>query len=155
MKRDESGLTLVEVLATLTIVSIIGIIIWSIFFQGYNFSQKAMSKNFMLQETNILITNLTKQHQKLIKYELKSENCEIKITNLKTSPTQVQVFNHPNICFKITEINNIKNPGPFSVEPNKIANDVSLKITASDKNNPENSITIDTFLYRVKGVDYQ
>lgn len=155
LKRDESGLTLIEVLATLTILSLISVTIWSVFFQGYNYSQKAISKNFMLQESNILFTNLKKTHQTLIKYEIKSENCAIKVTNLSKTPPQEQVFNHPNICFKILEINNVKGSGPSTIEPNKIANDVSLKISVSDKKNSKNSIIIDTFLYRVKGVDYQ
>ncbi|WP_223591141.1 PulJ/GspJ family protein [Neobacillus bataviensis] len=154
MKRDESGLTLVEVLATLAIFSMVAVIIWSVFFQGFNFSEKAISKNFMLQESNILVTNLKRVHQKLIKYEIKSENCSIKVTDLTTS-SQVQEFNHPSICFKILEINNVTGSGPKTIEPNKNANDISLKISVSDKNNSANSITINTFLYRVKGVDYQ
>ncbi|MGG1677592.1 type II secretion system protein J [Neobacillus sp. NRS-1170] len=154
MKRDESGLTLVEVLATLAIFSMAAVIIWSVFFQGLNFSEKAISKNFMLQESNILVTNLKRVHQKLIKYEIRSENCTIKVTDL-TNPSQVQEFNHQSICFKILEINNVSGSGPITIEPNKNANDVSLKISASDKNNQANSVTINTFLYRVKGVDYQ
>ena len=160
MKRTENGFTLIEVLVTLSILSFVGIIAWSVFFQGYNFSQKAISKNAMIQETNLLITNLKKVHQTLIEYEIKSENCEIKVTNLKTSPKQTQIFNHPAICFKILEINAGPGSGPKTVKPNNklndgSLNDVSLKINASDKNNPQNSITQDTFLYRMKGADYQ
>ena len=153
VNRDEGGITLVEVLATLTILSLISVSIWSVFFQGYNYSQKALSKNFMLQESNILFTNLKKTHQTLIKYDIKSENCAIKVTNHTVTPPHEQIFNQPNICFTILEINNVKGSGPNSIEPNK--NDVSLKILASDKKNPSNSINIDTFLYRVKGADYQ
>ena len=161
MKRTENGLTLIELLVTLSILSFIGIIAWSVFFQGYNFSQKAISKNAMIQETNLLITDLKKVHQTLIKYEIKSENCEVKVTNLKTTPQQTQIFNHPNICFKILEINAVQGSGPKTVEPNikdatdDSLNDVPLKINASDKNNSQNSITQDTFLYRMKGVDFK
>lgn len=157
LNRDESGLTLIEVLLTLSILSIISVIIWGVFFQGFNFSQKAMSKNFMLQESNLLITNLKKTHQTLVTYDIRSENCDIKVRNLTTTttPAPEQIFNHPNICFKILEINNVTSSGPLTVNPNKIANDVSLKISASDKKNPGNVVTINTFLYRVKGVDYQ
>ncbi len=155
LKQTESGLTLIEVLATLTILSVISITIWSVFFQGYNFSQKAVSKNFMLQESNILTTTLKKTHQKLITYEIKSENCAVKVKDLSVTPNQEKILDHPNICFKIIEINNVNSSGPYRVEPNKIANDLSLKINLSDKNNPNNSVIINTFLYRVKGADYQ
>jgi prepilin-type N-terminal cleavage/methylation domain-containing protein len=155
LNRGERGLTLVEVLATLTILSMVSVIIWSVFFQGYNYSQKANSKNLMLQEANILAANLTRIHQTIDKYEIKSENCSIKVTNLKSTPPQYQVFNHANICFKLVEINNVNGTGPRIVEPNKNGNDISLKISVSDKKDPENNITLDTFLYRVKGADYQ
>ncbi|MCL6571832.1 MAG: prepilin-type N-terminal cleavage/methylation domain-containing protein [Bacillus sp. (in: Bacteria)] len=155
MNRDERGLTLVEVLATLILLSIVSVIIWSVFFQGYKFSQKAISKNFMLQEANILTTSLTKIHRTLEIYEITSENCGIKVTNLKTTPPQDQVFNHPNICFKLLEINNVSGTGPKITEPHKNGNDISLKVSVSDKKDPNNNLTIDTFLYRVKGADYQ
>lgn len=133
MKSDERGLTLIEVLTTLAILSFIGTIIWSVFIQGYRNSQQAISKNLILQEVNILISNLTNLHQKLDIYEITSENCTIKITNLKTTPYQTQVFSNKNICFNILEINNVKGAGPMRVEPNKVGNDISLKISASDK----------------------
>jgi prepilin-type N-terminal cleavage/methylation domain-containing protein len=155
LRRGERGLTLIEVLVTLTILSVLSVTTWSIFFQGYNFSQKAISKNLMLQEMTILITDLTKVHQKTEKYDIKSENCDIKITNLKTTPPQEQIFDHPNICFNLLEINNVQSAGPVTIEPNKNGNDVSLKFSASDKKNPDNNIIINTFLYRVKGADYQ
>jgi prepilin-type N-terminal cleavage/methylation domain-containing protein len=153
--RDERGLTLVEVLATLTILSIVSVIIWSVFFQGYKFSQKAISKNFILQEANILTTNLTKIHQTIDIYEITSGYCTISVTNMTTTPHNVQIFNHPNICFKLLEINNVSGTGPRKVEPNKNGNDISLKVSASDKKDPNNNLTINTFLYRVKGADYQ
>jgi prepilin-type N-terminal cleavage/methylation domain-containing protein len=155
LRRGEGGLTLIEVLATLTILSLISVTIWSGFFQGYNFSQKAISKNLMLQEVNLLITHLTKFHQSTEKYTIKSTNCDLVITDLKTTPPQEQILNHPNICFKLLEINHVIGSGPSTVEPKKIGNDVSLKLIASDKKDPNNHITIDTFLYRLKGVDYQ
>jgi prepilin-type N-terminal cleavage/methylation domain-containing protein len=155
LNRDERGLTLIEVLVALAILSFLSVIIWSFFFQGYKFSQKAISKNMMIQETNILITNLTKIHQTIEKYAIKSENCNIKITNLKTTPPQEQIFDYPSICFDLLEINNVKGAGPITIEPNKNGNDISLKISTRDKKNPDNSIIIDTFLYRVKGADYQ
>ncbi|GHH97194.1 type II secretion system protein [Neobacillus kokaensis] len=155
IQDNERGLTLIEVLATLTILSIVSVIIWSIFLQGYNFSQKAISKNFILQESNILITNLKKIHQTVVTYDIKSENCDVKVRNLTTSPTQEEIFDHAKICYKILEINNVNSSTSGTIEPNKKTGDLALKIRASDKNNSDNYIIIDTYLYRVKGVDYQ
>ncbi|MBI0576519.1 prepilin-type N-terminal cleavage/methylation domain-containing protein [Neobacillus cucumis] len=164
MKQSERGLTLVEVLATLTILSIVSIIIWNIFFQGYNYSEKAVSKNFMIQETNILITSLTKIHQTTSKYQITStgsNNCDITVTSYKKDKVQNidvkqpdQLFSHSQICFGIVlDIKNKKTGStPNEIVPNE--NDVSITLTAKDKNYPNNMIEIKSYLYRMKGVGY-
>ncbi|WP_066385972.1 prepilin-type N-terminal cleavage/methylation domain-containing protein [Neobacillus mesonae] len=154
MNQNERGLTLVEVLATLVIMSIVSIIIWSIFFQGFNFSQKAISKNQMQQEMNLLINNLLGIHQTAKEYNLKNinSNCEIKVEIInKDNSTETEIFSHPNMCFKY----DIKNSVVPPIVPNRANNDVQLKITISVKNDPNNKITMDTYLYRIKGVKYQ
>lgn len=162
MNKNERGLTLVEILVSLVILSIIGVIIWNTFFQGYKFSQKSISKNFMLQEANILTTNLLRVHQKYTNYEIKSSGtglnsgCEITVTpNKLTTPAADQIFRNTKLCYNyILKIDNVeKGTGPLLIEPHK--KDVSLQLTIYEKNNPGNKVTIDTLLYRVKGVDYQ
>lgn len=164
LKKDESGLTLVEVLATLTIISIVSIIIWSVFFQGLNFSKKATSKNLMLQEINILITNLTKIHQTSSEYEItssSSNNCEITITSKKRDKIlnkdviqPVRIFSNSQICFGfVLDIKNKRSGSdPNKIEPNE--NDVSITLNAIDINNPDNKVTMKSYLYRIKGVGY-
>jgi prepilin-type N-terminal cleavage/methylation domain-containing protein len=151
VKTDERGLTLVELLATLVILSMIGVIIWSVFFQGFTFSQKAISKNSILQESNITITNLTRIHQTLSEYELKSENCDIVVTNNIVTPPQIQEFHHSNICFnlEIKVDGTDAGSGPVTIKPN--SNNVTLTIIASDRNKSDNNIVLDTFLFRMKG----
>lgn len=152
LKFNNKGLTLIEVIVTLAIVSIVGVIIWSVFLQGNKFSQQAMTKNAILQELNILTSNLNRQHQTLSQYDLKSENCSIKLINTTGGD---KIFDSSNVCFTILEINGVAGPGPKTVKPNVAENDISLKIKANDKKNTANSITIKTYLYRIKGVDYK
>ncbi|MDQ6599833.1 prepilin-type N-terminal cleavage/methylation domain-containing protein [Bacillus salipaludis] len=151
MERDERGLTLIEVLASITILSILGVIIWNVFLQGYKLSQRAVSKNSMIQETNLVITNLTRIHQKSTQYTLSNTgaNCEITINYTKMDgTTQTEIYNNPQICFNFDITNSVTMP----VNPKQ--NDVSLKITSSDKKNPSNNITINTMLYRIKAGGY-
>ncbi|MFJ5715543.1 type II secretion system protein [Neobacillus sp. NPDC093127] len=156
MIRNERGLTLIEVLGTLTILSIVGVIIWNVFFQGFVYSKKAISRNFMQQETNIIITNIKKIHQSNINYTISSSNCDITVIYQKDKLTsaKTQVYSHSQICYnleiKIDTTNN--GSGPVLIEPNKT--DVTLKVKTSDRKNPKNIVTIDTFLYRMKGVGY-
>jgi hypothetical protein len=146
-QHRENGLTLVEVLATIILLSLVGIIIWSIFFQGYTFSQRAISKNLMHQETNLLIANLTNIHRTTEYYEISNteSDCKIEVKYVSKDETSVktETFSHPNMCFKFE--NEVTNP----VEPNKI--NLQLELTTTDKYVPDNKVTIDTFLYRVKG----
>lgn len=148
-QQNNSGLTLVEVLVTLTLVSTISIIIWSIFFQGYTFSQKAISKNLMHQETNLLIADLTNIHRTTQQYVITNTDSDCTITvkyiskNDITNTEKTKVFSHSNMCFKFG--NPVTNP----VKPNE--GNLRLELITSDKNIPNNKITIDTFLYRVKG----
>jgi prepilin-type N-terminal cleavage/methylation domain-containing protein len=164
LKQNERGLTLIEVLASLTILSIIGVTIWSVFFQGYNFSQKSISKNFIIQETNIVISNLTRIHQKTNEYEfiIPSSKCEFTVNSKiasVTNPTVLvsqpaQTFQNSRICLSIQYV--IEDLAP-SADPNKIIpnkNDVSITITASDINDPQNKVETKSYLYRVKGAGY-
>lgn len=156
LKRNEDGLTLVEVIVTISILSVVSLIIWSIFFQGVNFSEKATSKNLLIQESNILISNLTRIHQTTSEYEITStgtDNCEITI--IYESSSSDQTFKHPQMCYEFTY--DIKNKKVDDPEPNKVypdKNDLSLTLTIKDKKNPNNKVTISTYLYKLKGATY-
>ncbi|MBS4215469.1 prepilin-type N-terminal cleavage/methylation domain-containing protein [Neobacillus rhizophilus] len=147
MKRGEQGLTLVEVLATLVILSIISISIWSVFFQGYNYSKKAISKNSMIQEANLLITELTSIHQSSDKYVFESLDCKITVTVDDKLPSKV--FEHQNLCYK-TNISSI------TIFPKQNGGNLQLTITIYEKNNPRNEVSVSSKLYRIKGgVNYE
>lgn len=148
LNRDESGLSLVEVLATLSIMSLVGVIIWSIFFQGFEFSQKSTSKNFMIQETNLLITNIKKIHQKADYYSISiPQPCEI--TLILNGGTEKHEFAHPKICYEYLITNNASDSiDPTNIDPNK--KNIKLRFITSDKQDRNNKVTVDTILYRLK-----
>lgn len=148
MNRNERGLTLIEVLVALSILSIIGIIIWNVFFQGLQYSKKSISKNFMIQETNLLITNLTRIHQTATSYTIsKSGSCGFTI-NVDGQPKILDL--NPNICFEITI--GIDNKDANSTPINPYRDKVDLKLIARDKNNQSNNnfVEINTILTRLK-----
>lgn len=145
MIRNERGLTLVELLATLTIIAFIGIIIWNVFLQGSKYAQNAGSKNSMIQEANFVIANLLKIHQTSDSYTInQNSSCSVTVTYTKGSVQQTQVFDDQKLCISIS-LNNL----PGTINPNLI--DVPLTLTVSDKQNSNNTISVNSTLYRVKG----
>ncbi|MEH7493473.1 prepilin-type N-terminal cleavage/methylation domain-containing protein [Neobacillus niacini] len=158
MKRGEHGLTLIEVLATLTIISIVGVIIWSVFFQGYKFSKESISKNFIIQETNILITNLKRIHQTSENYRI--ENVDGKVNVYINGNTSPYVFAPPQMNYevvvKIKKKDDDSDPVTIGssdlIFPNDF--DVYLGVLTSENGKRENNVTIETFLYRLRGVGY-
>ncbi|RTR27329.1 hypothetical protein EKG37_19220 [Robertmurraya yapensis] len=163
-KKNEVGITLIELLLTLSITVTIGILIWSVFFQGFNYSNKAMTNNQLQQEANIIINGLAKYHRnfevnleedsnsELNSYMVKSSNCKISISAVP--PNTTEVFQHPQLCFKanITDDENNGTESTIIIHPD--AKDVSLtiKVSGTDDQN-SNSIIIDTVLSRLKRGD--
>lgn len=138
LKKNERGLTLIELLLSLSIATIVGILIWNVFFQGFNYSNKAMTKNQMQQEANIIISSLTKYHRTVDSYEISSSNCKISI-----SGNSIEIYEHPQLCFKTSRTG--------TIQPK--VEDVLLTINVSDKNAPENDVEIGTVLSRLKSED--
>ncbi|MCA1065252.1 type II secretion system protein [Rossellomorea sp. AcN35-11] len=139
MIQNERGLTLVEVLATLTILSIIGAVIWNVFFQGIHYTKKAVSQNSIQQEANILTMSLTRVHQTTESYQLKNTDCTITVLYSGKQDT----FQHQDLCFSLANVP----AGP--ILPGK--DDYPLLISITDKHHPGNDFIIDTTLYRLKG----
>jgi Tfp pilus assembly protein PilE len=158
--RTQRGITLVEVLSVLTILSLIGTIIWSVFFQGLSFSKKAETKNMLQQEANLITTNLTKIHQTSTKYEIenttdtnnhKSEGCKIikvsytknkENSNMPPFDQTLTPFDKAGICYS-TDVKRV-------VEPLGSDNTLNILVKVWDQNDPSNFVQINAFLYRLK-----
>lgn len=141
MLQNERGLTLVEVLATLTILSIISVVIWNVFFQGLYYSDKAVTQNAMQQESNYITMKLTRIHQTSIEYELKNSNCIIEVDYIsQNNESSKETITDAHLCFKTN----------FSgrVDPNK--EDLPLTISIHDKNDDTNEFVMETVFYRLK-----
>ncbi|WP_034764565.1 type II secretion system protein [Rossellomorea vietnamensis] len=138
---NERGVTLIEVLATITILSIIGVVIWNVFFQGLNYSDKAVTQNTMQQESNYISMKLTRIHQTSKEYELTSSDCMIKVEYVtRNKGTLEETFKEPDLCLS-TNFSG-------SVDPNK--EDLSLTISIGDKERAANKFDLKTVFYRLK-----
>ncbi|MFF2794323.1 type II secretion system protein [Lysinibacillus xylanilyticus] len=140
--KNERGLTLVEVLATLIIFSLVFILVWSIFFQGTNYSKKAVSKNQMQQEANVIISSLNSIHKRSTEYSVTSNSCSLSIQYTAQNAAKTEVFENSQMCIKLA--NSFTNP----VNP-KTTN-VEIKLIIEEKDHPNNKVTINTLLSRLK-----
>lgn len=68
--QKNDGITLIELLATIAILSIISILIYSVLIDGLNYSKKSEDKVAIQQEMNILLTALTKAHETYASYDI-------------------------------------------------------------------------------------
>jgi prepilin-type N-terminal cleavage/methylation domain-containing protein len=66
----QDGLTLIELLITLSIFSFIGTLIFTVFINGINYSNNAQSTVNIQQEANRIITQLTTWHESKSHYDI-------------------------------------------------------------------------------------
>lgn len=145
--NKQQGLTLIEILGTIVILSVIIISIWTIFFQGNNYSNKAISKSIMQQEANQIIYELTNIHQKSESYTMKVNSCEFTVEYKTLSETKLESFSDSRMCISL------QNVPSDPIDP-KNQNEINLNLVISDMKNPTSSSTIqvELFLHRLKGV---
>ncbi|SDM79807.1 prepilin-type N-terminal cleavage/methylation domain-containing protein [Psychrobacillus sp. OK028] len=63
-KFNQSGLTLVELLASLAIFGVISVLMWNFFFQGLNNNERAITQNQLQQEANLIVNTIQEIHTK-------------------------------------------------------------------------------------------
>ena len=76
IKLNQKGITLIELLAVLTILGIIIGVLYSVFINGLNYSTSSKDTVLIQQEANYLLTVLKKQHEKGKDYTVKIEGNE-------------------------------------------------------------------------------
>ncbi|KOY82807.1 prepilin-type N-terminal cleavage/methylation domain-containing protein [Lysinibacillus macroides] len=138
--KNQRGLTLVEVLASIIILSLVTILAWNMFFQGTKYSQKTISKNQMQQEANIIIANLNSIHKRSIEYSVSSSDCRLSVVYTDQNRAEKEeIFENSQMCIQANDL---------TVIPKTTNAEVHLII--EEKNNPNNKIEINTLLSRLK-----
>ncbi|MGR3765905.1 type II secretion system protein [Rossellomorea sp. NS-SX7] len=137
--KNQNGLTLIEVLASLAILSVIGLVLWNVLFQGLNYSKKAVSQTSMQQEANLISMELTRIHQSHSTYKIVNTGCEIEIYESDSSPQPFKTYSHPDLCLKGT------------TKDIDHSSSRDLELTIHDKEHSENTFNLTTTLYKLKG----
>ncbi|SOC38280.1 hypothetical protein [Ureibacillus acetophenoni] len=135
--KNQNGVSLVEILATFILVSIVGLLAWNIFFQGTNYSKNAMTKNQMYQEANVIISTLTKIHQKNQEYTISSSDCTIEVLN--SGHNKIFETKNSQMCYTIPTTTVIKSH-----------TNIRLPLSISDNSTKNNTIEVNIQLHRLK-----
>lgn len=140
--KNERGLTLVEVLASTVILTLVSILLWNIFSQGTNYSKKAVSKNQIQQEVNIIISSLNSIHKRSTQYSVTVNSCDFSIQYTDKNGTKTEVFENSRMCIKLS--NSFANP----VDP-KTTKKIDIQLIIEENNNPDNKVQINSLLNRL------
>lgn len=135
--RNESGLTLIELLVSLALGSIVLILIYQFFFQGIHFSKVVNDKTLLQQEANNMVSSLTKIHQTSDSYSITFDQ-NPNATFITVNGKQRMTFNNENFRYElmISSENGTKKsyiPNLFTVIPQKEDIVLTIKISSSDK----------------------
>lgn len=107
MKKKERGMTLVEVLATLVLISLVTGLIWTTVSIATKFGVSETSELKLQQEANYIITELQRIHRNCYTYELIIKTDEIKIENCydedKALPKYDGVISNTYIYYPVRE----------------------------------------------------
>lgn len=154
MKLDEKGVTLVELLAALLLVSIIATIAWTTITIGMRHGTSETNKTIMQQDMNLMVSSLMSAHRGSEKYSVIFQNNYLLIDACDKSGDCELSEIAGEYDFSESRINDIEidtsstTPAIISdLKPREKHTKIKLKIT--DIYNEKNFLIVDTTLSRI------
>lgn len=86
MSKNDSGMTLVEVLATLVLLSLVASLIWTAFFISARHNIAETTKLHLQQEANYILTKIQQTHRQKDCYKLEIKESQVRIFNCEDKP---------------------------------------------------------------------
>lgn len=151
----EDGITLVELLATLAIVSFLIVLTYGVFFNGTNYSKKATEQITLQQEINLFTSTITKFHENETSYEIevdRNPNANfVKLTGKNASGNIDRTFDFDNNDFQYslyTYSGNVDTPLDTS-KPIITSEPLYIKVIISNKKSPSQKIVVKTIISKL------
>lgn len=153
--KNEAGLTLIEVLATITILSIVSVIIYNVFTSGLRYSSKAEETVLIQQEANYLLTLLKEQHENAATdYTVTVENNQSTVILNKGRSNETDVTNSQYL-YQICDLDDSQsscdeqNAADHTIKKTPSNERLHIKIILTNKNDPGITYEIQTILSRL------
>lgn len=106
VRKNEAGITLVELLATLVLMTIVTAAIWNAVFLSMKYTTSETTKVRLQQEANYIITKLQQQHRKLECYQLEITEDEIELFDCEKPKDRIEIIStdYKYIPVKLTKV---------------------------------------------------
>lgn len=144
--RHQDGVTLLELLVTITILSSLLVLTGSILLSGMKASNQAQQTTLLQQEANYILSLLTTQHETQEEYIISSEEnwdeSSIIISNLEESFT----ISNPNFTYALT-IDDRPVRSEISVFPE--SQSLPIKLVIKSRRNPDLEFKVQTIISRL------
>jgi prepilin-type N-terminal cleavage/methylation domain-containing protein len=145
---NENGITLIELLATLAIVSFVSILLYGVLMDGFNYSKKSKEKVSLQQEMNIVVTSITKFHESYGSYEIKVDGPNSSKIQLIGTDKTIELSN-PSYEYSLIDYKGVTET-PFSPTTTvSTTQPLYLKIIIKDKKQPSQTYEVKTIISRL------
>ncbi|MBO1514751.1 PulJ/GspJ family protein [Metabacillus bambusae] len=142
--KHQNGLTLIEVLATLAILSTLLVLIWGVLLNGFNYSKKAQETVLLQQEANLIVTKLTKIHQSYDSYTIMFNQNPIKVI---FPDHKEEIISNPE--FRYSFYDTSTGTDQLLNQSIHLSDTLSFKLVISPTDNPELKYEIRTTLSKL------
>lgn len=150
VRHDQKGVSFIEVLASITLVSIIAVIGWTVLSTGSRHSITETGKTHLQQDANLIITTLSNEHRRSDAYFIRfpANGIELKTCKDGICGSFHKITDHHYIYTgTVNGIDFSAWDETVQLEPEQKHVDISL--TVSDANNPSKTVSVTTTLTRI------
>ena len=151
MKLNQKGLTLVELLGALALVSVIAIIAWTALSIGLQHTAHETGKTQLQQEANSMVAALAAEHRRSEQYYLRFQEGQLQIS---ACSSLVSCTEYRNVSDKAYTISGSVDEKDFTelgsgelIKPKE--SHVNLYLKVADPLKPSNSVSVNTTLTRI------
>jgi prepilin-type N-terminal cleavage/methylation domain-containing protein len=150
----EDGITLIEVLATITILSIVIVIASRVFFSGFDYSEKANETISLQQEANLIVTNINKFHESGYDYTFELDHNPsasiVKIVGKNQSGTNKTVeFSNKDYEYSLYDYSGNMETSFNTIRQVKTTEPLYIKIVIKNKKHPGQIYDVKTIINRL------
>lgn len=140
MKNDQSGMTLVEILAVLVLISLVTGIIWTTINISIKHNALETTKTQLQQDANFIITKIQQKHRSSECYRLIIQEQEVSLRNCEGNQESNEIIGQK---FKYGPLQDVE------LKPKKTST-YELTLEVKDPLNRKLSVTVPTIISRYK-----